>query len=80
MLDNMAFTEIDTPIDIPCLNDPPARTKYPFGKMEVGDSFLFAGEQTGGKVYIASQSHGRYNNKKFSGSAEKDGMRITRIE
>ena len=49
-------------------------TKYPFGKLKIGQSFL-AHEKT---VRAAAYKYGRYNNLKFKTRAEGDGIRIWR--
>lgn len=58
-----------------------ARNKYPFGQMEVGDSFLVPLE---GKYAFRIQSNmlsaaRRYRPKRFATRSETDGVRVWRI-
>lgn len=80
MTDNMKFTEIKTPIDIPCLKDIKTREKYIFNEMKIGDHTFFEGQVTGGKAYMAAQAHGRYKNKKFRGKTVDGGLCIWRTK
>lgn len=80
MKDNIEFTEIKDDIDIVCLHEIKRQNKYPFNKMEIGDSVFFKGQKTGGKAYIASQSHGRYSNKQFTGKTTNGGLVIIRVK
>jgi len=58
-------------------------SKYPFRKMEIGDSFLTEGtlaSSRGCPAYGAAKVFGSRNNMKFVGKAQGDGtVRIWRI-
>lgn len=56
------------------------RVKYPFSRMQVGESVFFSGAKTGGKEYSAAISVGRYKGWRFGGKSEEGGLRIWRIE
>ena len=58
-----------------------APTKYPFTKMEVGDSSFFGGAPIGPKCkpYIAAKSRGYASGKKFTGRTVDGGVRIWRV-
>lgn len=56
------------------------KTKYPFSKMEVGDSCFFPGATPKGKESHAAHSYGYYNGMKFSGRTMDGGLRIWRTE
>jgi hypothetical protein len=55
--------------------------KYPFGKMEIGDSFFvnFTGDASRCNEVVAAYQYGRQNNKAFSARKEDGGIRIWRI-
>lgn len=54
--------------------------KYPFNKMEVGDSVFFSGSKYSiGAVRTASLNWARYNGKKVMSRKEGDGVRIWRV-
>ena len=66
---------------------PPARacTKYPFGDMEVGDSFLVActDDQRRAvltRVGVAANSHRRRHGRRYSSRTVSGGIRVWRIE
>lgn len=52
-------------------------TKYPYGEMEVGDSFFVKIERE--KIYSSSSQYGKRHNAKFSVRKEADGYRVWRI-
>lgn len=63
---------------------PPKRNKYPFNKMEIGDSIFCAGKNTKllrASVFSASAQWAKRNNKgvKFTSAKEGSGIRIWRI-
>ncbi len=55
-----------------------ARPKYPFSKMEVGDSF-FAPGMTSNGLSNATQWHAKKTGKKFTCATEADGARCWRV-
>jgi len=55
-----------------------ARAKYPFPKMEVGDSFLIATELQN-RVAQAAFHYGKRNNVKLTLRKVADGVRVWRI-
>lgn len=54
--------------------------KYPFGKMEIGQSIFFEGERSGGRPHVAARIYGMRNGKKFSVRKCEGGLRIWRVE
>ena len=54
--------------------------KYPFSKMEVGDSVFVEGAVMCGKEYQAASKVGAYKGWKFSGRTVDGGLRIWRVE
>ena len=54
--------------------------KYPFSKMEVGDSAFFPGEKTLSNTYMAAANIGNRKGWKFSSRAVEGGIRIWRVE
>lgn len=57
------------------------KTRYPFGLMEVGDSFVMdatAAEHRNAQA--ASSVYGRYHGKRFKTKMMSDGLRVWRIE
>jgi len=52
--------------------------KYPFNKMEVGDSFFTKNPRA--NVAAAARMHGRRHGVKFASKVTKKGCRIWRIE
>ena len=56
------------------------RGKYPFSRMEVGQSVYIKGATIPGREYAAAMLNGRRNNKQFTGRKVKGGIRIWRIE
>lgn len=56
------------------------REKYPFRKMEVGDSILIPGEDSSHKSGRAARKYGAENGKRFCTRSEPAGLRIWRIE
>lgn len=71
--------EIEKGIPLPGLN-----TKYPFEKMEVGDSFFIENpikDNRGNPLSLSGQANQRYGGKKrFAQRKEGSGIRIWRIE
>ena len=63
---------------------PPApsgpRAKYPYGRMEVGDSVYIKGATIPGREYAAAMQNGERNGKQFTGRKVEGGIRIWRIE
>jgi len=58
---------------------PPVRAVWPFGEMEVGDSFLVpAGREKAAKS--SAWTYGRKHGIRFTARMEKKGVRIWRIE
>ena len=57
-------------------------TKFPFNKMEVGDSFLVLRDQikSEGAFRVSARSYGVHHNKKFSVRKVENGFRCWRIE
>jgi hypothetical protein len=49
---------------------------YPFGEMEIGDSFVAAGQP---RVRAAAYIFGRNHNKRFASRVTPDGIRVWRI-
>ena len=65
--------------NVPLKNHQPANSKYPFGSMEVGDSFL-APKSAAKGAQSASLKWGKYNGVKFATRTQDDGsMRIWRV-
>lgn len=54
--------------------------KYPFSKMEVGDSVFFAGEGHGSNCVHAAKRYFKRSNKKMTSRKEDGGIRIWRLE
>jgi len=58
---------------------PPVRGVWPFGEMEVGDSFLIpAGREKAGKA--SAWTYGKKHGMRFAVRTEKKGTRIWRTE
>jgi hypothetical protein len=55
------------------------RQKYPFGEMEVGDSFL-ADEALLDRLRAAAAHFGKNHNKKFAVRQVPEGVRVWRVE
>jgi len=56
-------------------------TLYPFGEMEIGDSFAVAADVTERRRVVSSaHSYGKKNGKKFSTRKTEDGYRCWRVE
>jgi len=54
------------------------QSKYPFAKMELGDSFFYEGERS---VITSAAAHGtKKTGWKFSISKENNGFRVWRVE
>ena len=53
--------------------------KYPFHKMEIGDSVFFEGKTTSSKEYLAANQCGLRKGFKFTGKSVDGGLRIWRI-
>lgn len=56
------------------------KPKYPFSKMEVGDSCFFEGAKPKGKECSAAHSYGHVNGLKFCVRSMDGGLRIWRTE
>lgn len=57
------------------------KTRYPFGLMEVGDSFVMdATAPEHRNAQAACSVYGRYHGKRFKTKMMPDGLRIWRIE
>lgn len=52
--------------------------KYPFGVMDIGDSFFISGEGMGGPAYSAAMRFGLRNDRRFKCVGMDDGLRIWR--
>jgi hypothetical protein len=75
--------QIDKAINLP-LEIPPV-SKYPFNKMEIGDSVLIPGNMDTKKVYSAARCHAQRAGKKFCSRIEIDseglkGLRVWRVK
>lgn len=57
---------------------PGGQRKYPFGEMELGDSFYWDGKRH--RVDSAASYYGKRNNKKFAVRKEGSGARCWRTE
>jgi hypothetical protein len=66
-------------IDVPKVA-PGAKWKYPFNKMEVGDSFEVDSKAEHQKVRVAALSYARKHNNKFTVRKWNDKWRCWRIE
>ena len=53
---------------------------YNFHLLEVGDSYFFPGETSGGRARIAASSYSTATGVKFSGRVVDGGLRIWRIK
>lgn len=72
MMDPMIGLEIDKNIPIPLTN-----LKYPFNRMDVGDSFFFDGKSM--NPVNAAHVYGKNNNKRFVSKLEREGRRVWRV-
>lgn len=54
-----------------------ARTKYPWAKMKVGDSFLATGKSLGAMASLCSY-HSRKTGNEYRASTTDDGVRVWR--
>lgn len=54
-----------------------ARTKYPWAKMNIGDSFLAADKSLGAMSSLCTY-HGRKTGKEFRASTTDEGVRVWR--
>ena len=64
---------------------PPARDKYPFARMEVGDSFFVEWPKTGKEKFLATarsliSRFGRTYGMRFATRALDEGVRVWRID
>lgn len=66
--------EIDKGIEIP-----QPRSEYPFGEMEIGDSFLAPKEKIKG-VRAAASEYGKRKSKRFMTRTVEGGVRVWRVE
>ena len=75
--------EIKVEKGIPMVGEPGYgwRRKYPFYKMEVGDSFFLPGDPKKIRrvVACAATNHGKVYNKKFSVRSMDGGVRVWRV-
>ena len=71
--------QIEKGIPIP---DRARKSSYPFGQMEVGDSFLDrdAAKTISSRAYNAANIWGRNHGVKFAGRQVEGGVRIWRVE
>ena len=74
------FWEITDDVPTPKASGKGRPAKYPFSKMEVGQSVFIEGAKTGGKEYLAASAIGRMKGWKFSGRSQDGGLRIWRVE
>lgn len=61
---------------------PPARTKYPFWKMQINDSFLVKcvpSSDTQRKISGAASAYAKRYGVKFTTRQDKDGIRVWRV-
>lgn len=56
-----------------------AKSKYPFGVLQVGDSFLFPAGTPRNKASSAALNHGKRHGVKFTVRAEGERFRCWRI-
>ena len=54
-------------------------SKYPFSKMDVGDSVFFDGATIGGAEYKAAIGYGRSRGWKFCVRTSDGGLRVWRV-
>ena len=66
------YIEIETDIPIPINSRKGSHYKYPFGNMEVGDSFFYPSVEYQ-RLYSASSYYGKRNCKKFKVRREFKG-------
>lgn len=78
----MNYYDIDDNVPLPKRtgNSAGRPPKYPFGKMEVGQSVFFGGESSSSKAAIAAHAYGRRQGKRFSARKADGGVRIWRVE
>jgi hypothetical protein len=72
--------KIEKGIPIPDSRGGGDRNKYPFGKMEVGDSVFFDGVKSNERPIIAARAYGRAHGLKFAVRIMDGGARIWRVE
>lgn len=70
---------IESNIPIPDDGARGGKSKYPFGKMGVGDSVFIHGETSQGNAAMAARSFGRRNRMQFTARTENGGCRIWRV-
>lgn len=70
---------IEKNIPVPEQSGRGRRAKYPFSKMEVGDSVFFPGENSSSRCSIAAHAYGHRVGWKFSVRTMDGGVRIWRI-
>lgn len=77
------MSDIKIETGIPLALDGRDRTKYPFAKMNIGDSFFIDNVHAGDKLYSsissASRGYGHRHNKKFKQRRENNGVRVWRV-
>lgn len=71
-----AVTEYKIEKNIPI---PASRSKYPFNKMEIGESVFFE-YVFGLKARSAADSYGRAHKKRFVSRKVESGLRVWRVE
>lgn len=78
----MNYYDIDDSIPLPKRkgNSAGRPPKYPFAKMDVGQSVFFDGESYSSKVCIAAHAYGRRHGKRFSTRSVDGGLRVWRVE
>lgn len=59
---------------------PAPRVVYPFGDMQLGDSFLVTNDAAYESVRVAMRAYGRKHGKNFTARKMVDGMRIWRTK
>ena len=71
---------IEKNIPMPTTGRSGRRTSYPFGDMEVGDSFVVpTSDKKATSVYSAAWHYGNKNGKKFSVHKIEGGVRVWRV-
>lgn len=73
MTDRLVPMSFKTQKDVPV---PPAKTKYPFSEMQVGDSIVVPNVN----CTCAAYAYGRKHKQKFRTRAQGDWYRIWRVE
>ena len=79
MVERDDLPEIQIETDIPLPKRRGYARKFPFDKMEVGNSIPLPDKETYLKATSASQHYGKEHGKKFASRSTPDGFRIWRI-